>query len=471
MPSPLILLWFIVLCLPVLAQAQVLQLESCQAERTLLQPWVQVYEDVHGDATLDDVLQTLDARPGLMSAPHLQPDLGSAALWLRFEVRNIGPADCGKWLFPGAPRARDMQLFEQDNGHWQRRVAGADWPLASWDSPQRLPAFELQLPAGQSAVFVLRMSNSPQLAMQPMLLSTDGLLHVRVAEGTADGAVFGIVGLLVVLCLAVGSIYRWPLLFAHAITVLLYIQLVALRTGYGFVYLWPDAPVMDNNLAILTRAALGVAVIGYLRLLLQVRRFPRYWKRLISAWQILLVLYGLGQILLGGVLLNNVLSWSISGVSALLMLLVTWAGHRRRLRYNWFCYLFPSVLALQMLIQTGFVFKLWSLSTYEYSWYSMSTLPAAAFLLYTLVSQVQLGRHREKRALRDIDLLKQTERERLEHTVAVRTSQLNDAISAQSHLLARISHDLRTPMQGILNSARHIKDNEGFYPANTDTFK
>jgi signal transduction histidine kinase/CheY-like chemotaxis protein len=460
MPSPLALLWFIVLCLPVLAQAQVLQIESCQSERTLLQPWLQVYEDVHGDYTLDDVLGAPGGEPDLIEVPHLQPELGSAALWLRFEVRNTGPADCGKWLFPGAPRARDMQLFEQDNGHWQRRVAGADWPLASWDSPQRLPAFELQLPAGQSAVFVLRMSNSPQLAMQPMLLSTDGLLHVRVAEGTADGAVFGIVGLLVVLCLAVGSIYRWPLLFAHAITVLLYIQLVALRTGYGFVYLWPDAPVMDNNLAILTRAALGVAVIGYLRLLLQVRRFPRYWKRLISAWQILLVLYGLGQILLGGVLLNNVLSWSISGVSALLMLLVTWAGHRRRLRYNWFCYLFPSVLALQMLIQTGFVFKLWSLSTYEYSWYSMSTLPGAAFLLYTLVSQVQLGRRREKRALRDIDLLKQTERERLEHTVAVRTGQLNDALSAQSHLLARISHDLRTPMQGILDSARRIKDNE-----------
>lgn len=204
---------------------------------------------------------------------------------------------------------------------------------------------------------------------------------------SGDGAVFGIVGLLVVLCLAVGSIYHWPLLFAHAITVLLYVQLVALRTGYGFVYLWPDEPVLDNNLAILTRAALGVAVIGYLHLLLQVRRFPRYWGHLISAWQILLVLYGLGQILLGGVLLNNVLSWSISGVSALLMLLVTWIGHRQRLRYNWFCYLFSSVLALQMLIQTGFVFKLWSLSIYEYSWYSMSTLPGAAFLLYTLVSR------------------------------------------------------------------------------------
>lgn len=456
----LILSGLIVLCLPVLAQAQTqaLQLESCQTERTLLQPWLQVYEDVHGDYRLQDFLQAPAAGLRLMRSPHLQPDVGSAALWLRFTVFNAGQADCSAWLFPGAPRARDMQLFEQQGDDWQRRVAGADWPLASWDSPVRLPAFELQLPAGQLTTFILRMSNSPQLAMQPMLLSSDGLAQVRGAENTVDGVVFGIVGVLVILSLAVGSLYRWQLLVAHAVTVLLYVQLVVLRAGYGFVYLWPDAPVLDNNLGILTRAALGVAVIGYLRLLLQVRRFPRYWGHLISVWQGSLVLYGVGQILLGGVLLSNTLSWSISGVSALLMLLMTWAGHRQRLRYDWFCYLFPLLLATQMLIQTGFVFKLWPLSTYEYSWYSVSTLPGAALLLYTLVSQVQLGRRREKRALLDLDELKQTERERLEHTVAVRTSQLRDALSAQNHLLARISHDLRSPMQGILDSARHMRN-------------
>lgn len=101
------------------------------------------------------------------------------------------------------------------------------------------------------------------------------------------------------------------------------------------------------------------------------------------------------------------------------MLVMTWYGHRQRLRYNWFCYLFPSLVALQILIQGGSVLRLWQMSTYEYSWYSMSVLPGAALLLYTLVSQMQLGRQREKRALMDIDQLKQTERERLEHTVAV----------------------------------------------------
>ena len=455
MRFPLVLLWFVLLWLPALAQAKALQLASCDSERIDLQPWLQVYEDVYGEQTLDGVLNTVELDS--MELPHLRPNLASAALWLRFDVVNTGSENCRMWLFPGAPRARDMRLFQKHEEQWQQRVAGADWPLQSWDSPLRLPAFELQLPAGQSRTFVLRMSNSPPLAMQPMVLSHEGLSRIRMAESTADGMVFGIVGLLVLLCLVVGSIYRWPLLIAHALVVMLYVLYVALRAGYGFVHLWPDAPRLDSNLIILLRAAMGVAVVGYLRLLLQVRRFPRWCGHLLSGWQALLVLYGLGQVGLGGVWLDNTLSWAVSGVSALLMLLVTWYGHHLRLGYNWFCYLFPSLLALQIIIQGGFVLQLWQMSTYEYSWYSMSVLPNALLLMYTLISQVQWGRQREKRALLDIDQLKQTERERLEHTVTVRTSQLRDALSAQSHLLARISHDLRSPLQGILDRAGRIQ--------------
>lgn len=455
MPSPLALLWLIVLWLPALSQAQTLELASCDTDRIILQPWLQVHEDAHGDYTLDDFLGVASTESGAMNLSHLRPGITSAALWLRFEVINSDGDDCRMWLFPAAPRARDMRLFEQSEGHWQQRLAGADWPLAQWDSPLRLPAFELHFPGGQSSTFILRMGNWPPVAMQPMLLSHDGLLRARMAESTADGVVLGIVGLLVVLSLAVGFIYRLPVLFAHATAVLLYMVYVALQTGYGFVHLWPDAPAMDKNLVILTRATMGVAVLGYLRLLLQVRRLPRRYGHVITGWQSFLVICGLAQIALG-VVLSNTVSWAISGVSALLMLAMMWLGYRHRLPYNWFCYLLPSLLAFQALVQGGFILKWWELSPYEYSWYSISTLPGAFLLVYTLVSEVRKGRTREKRALLDIDQLKQTERERLEHTVAVRTSQLRNALSAQNHLLARISHDLRTPIQGILNAARHL---------------
>lgn len=438
--------------------ASALQLDSCRDDRILLQPWSQIHEDPQGSYTLDDFLSLSAAELQARASGHLRPSHGGAAMWLRFNLTNGTDRVCRLWLFPGASRARDMRLFRQQGDQWQLSVAGPSWPLEQWESPLRLPAFELGVPPGQTRSFVLRMGNNPGLAMQPMLLSHDQLLRERMAESTVDGVVFGIVGLLVLLSLAIGSIYRLPLLFAHAAGVLLYVVYVALGTGYGFVYLWPDAPELDRNLILFSRVAMGVVVIGYLRLLLQVRKLPAWCGHLVTLWQSVQAVYGLAQIIGGPGLSSYAVSMAMETTTALLMLMVTWLGYRQRLPYNWFCYLLPTLIALQALLQLGFTLQLWELSPFEYSWYSISTLPGAALLVYTLVSQVRAGRTRERRALLDIDQLKQTERERLEHTVAVRTSQLRDALSAQNHLLARISHDLRTPIQGMLNAARQLHE-------------
>jgi signal transduction histidine kinase/ligand-binding sensor domain-containing protein len=45
--------------------------------------------------------------------------------------------------------------------------------------------------------------------------------------------------------------------------------------------------------------------------------------------------------------------------------------------------------------------------------------------------------------------------QRLEQAVAVRTGQLQNAMRARSMLLARISHDLRSPLAGIIDAVRH----------------
>lgn len=74
MLSPAAVLWLIFLFwLPALVDAKVLQLESCQAERIILQPWLQVYEDVHGGYMLDDFLEASSAELDSMNLPHPVP--------------------------------------------------------------------------------------------------------------------------------------------------------------------------------------------------------------------------------------------------------------------------------------------------------------------------------------------------------------------------------------------------------------
>lgn len=49
---------------------------------------------------------------------------------------------------------------------------------------------------------------------------------------------------------------------------------------------------------------------------------------------------------------------------------------------------------------------------------------------------------------------------RLEHAVTIRTSQLQDAMRARSMLLARISHDLRSPLAGIIDCVRQWRSHD-----------
>ncbi|WP_231701646.1 hybrid sensor histidine kinase/response regulator [Halopseudomonas salegens] len=457
------LLWVIILCLSVASlssRAETMTLEDCEADKLVLQPWLSALEDGSGRMDLSAVTALPTTAWEDVTARHLTTTQKSSALWLQLNVRNNAPRECRFWLFPGTAKARDMSLFQREDGAWVAQYAGAHYPLNEWENPIRLPAFPVVLAAQQEQTIYLRMASDLRFSMQPMLLSHDRLLSERMAESLADGVVFGIVLLLVLFSLAAGYILRLPLLFAHAMSVLSYVLLVALIAGYGFVYLWPGNPQLDLILIEITGALTRFLVFVYLRILLMVRKQPALSGYLMTLCQIMIVLVALGNLMLPpGSLLAQAAAELVRlfTVGVLLWVLVT--GIRQGLRYGWFVYLVTSLVIIQSLAFLAFHQGLFPVSPYEYSWFSVSTLPGAALLTYTLVSQIALSRRREKQALDDIERLKQTEQERLAHQVDSRTTQLRESLNAQGFLLARISHDLRAPMQGVVSSARQLRQN------------
>lgn len=438
--------------------AEPLGLADCSLDKIVLQPWLLAWEDVTGEEGIESVQALPASEWAAVIASHLTTEQRFSALWLKVRIHNKTTQECRFWLFPGTAKAREMALYRKERGEWTAQLAGAGYPLDEWDNPVRLPAFSVVLPAQREQTFYLRMASELRFSMQPMLLSHDRLLNERMAESLADGVVFGIVLLLVLFSLAAGSILRLPLLFAHAMSVLAYVALVALIAGYGFVYLWPDNPQLDLILVEATGALTRILVFVYLGILLRVRQQPAISGYLMALCQVLIALVALGNLLLpADSLLAQGAAEGVRLFCALVLLAVLAIGLRRGLRYDWFAYLVTSLVIIQSFAFLAFHKGLFPVSPYEYSWFSVSTLPGAALLTYTLVSQIALSRRREKQALEDIEQLKQTEQERLTHQVESRTAQLRESLSAQGFLLARISHDLRAPMQGVVSSARRLR--------------
>src|SRR5699024_2315201 len=134
----------------------------------------------------------------------------------------------------------------------------------------------------------------------------------------------------------------------------------------------------------------------------------------------------------------------------LLWLLALWYGYRwlsgrdRR----WFPLFFLGAFCLRSVTTfaplLGLDISLWS--------GNLANAPMVAilgvFLLGTLLSQMYQERRRQLRANRALIEQRATEAERRERTVARRTRQLERSLLARRQLLARISHDLRSPLSG-----------------------
>ncbi|QLF91696.1 response regulator [Pseudomonas sp. ABC1] len=445
--------------LPGLLRAAPLVLNDCAEGGIALRALASGYDEGAQPLTVEQVVDLPMSHWQTLEPATLVRGAGKPALWLRLEVENRSGHFCQAFVLSGSSNNRDVQFYQQRAGLWIRSVGGASYPLREWSEQVRLPAFPVLLEPGERSLLLMRVDSTLPTFVLPELVSHEGLLLKRMAESLADGVVFGMVSLLVLFSLALGRIFRLRLLIAHSMAVLAYCLYVALANGYGLVHLWPDSPRLDLAWVLIANCLCSVLVFAYLRVLLQVRRQPRLVGIGMTLCQIGFLVCGVGLMLFPAWAENEALAHVRLGV-AVVVYLVLWIavfiGFRMRLGYDWFCYLLPSLLTLQFLLV--FVHRQgWStFPPFEYSFHSFSTLPGAVLLLYTLVSQVAFGRRREKQALADIEQLKQAEQERLEHSIAERTAQLGEALRNQQLLMARIGHDLRTPLLGMLDQARTL---------------
>lgn len=425
-------------------------LEPCETGRLELRPSAQFLEDAGAQLTVDEVAG-LSAEHFFAVTPYSLPvNFSNSAFWFVAELRNAGAERCERWLTVGEPRLSDIQVYLQRRNGWQKMQAGPDYPLDVWTVPSRQPLFPLALAGGEEARLLIRVSSRSLLLVDPLIWSDQRLLEDRQSAYLSDGMTFGIVLLLVPFAIALSWVLRSRLLFNHALSVLSYIALVSVINGYLINV--PELLPWSRELT----GILGISCYGlflaYLRVLLNVRAMPRFWARLYSGYFAVLACCILVSLLFDHVLGRAALE-KVRYFSGLLVLLTMVAGLRLGLRYNWLSWLVCGGLLLQGLAR---LLELWQMpwQSHQELLSISSTMPGVALLLGTLLMEINRTRRREKNALHDLEVQQQAENERLESTVERRTRQLRESLQARSSLMARISHDLRSPLTSIIAYAR-----------------
>ncbi|AEA67067.1 MULTISPECIES: hybrid sensor histidine kinase/response regulator [Pseudomonas] len=422
--------------------------DICRADHLDLMPAMQIFEDTQASLSLEEVTQLPNtyfkhATPGWPTQGYSR-----SAFWLKVQLSNSSTAACSRLLVVGAPRLEDIRVYQPG----QDAHAGGAYPLAEWPQPAtRQPAFPVSLAAGESATLFIRVASNFQMLLEPELWSEPALLRSQQQTYLSDGLTLGIVLLVVPFGFIVGWILRSQLLTVNAGAIFSYILLTCILNGY-LIY-WPTALGWTRELLTCASAFSFVLFLAYIRVLLQVARLPgiigwSYWVPLLGC--ILGRLWWLKIDPVQGAQIVQISLMSFYGV-LLATLFMAW---RARLNYNWMARLVPALLLGQLLMRLFFPQEQlpWQSPQSKYS--LSSTLAGVALLVCTLIMEVARSRNREKNALSTLDQQRQAEQERLESTVALRTSQLRESLAARSALMARISHDLRSPLVRIIDYAR-----------------
>lgn len=377
-----------------------------------------------------------------------------SAYWLRFSVQNDSDTLCSRWLSFAEPAMDNIQLFIQRGEQWSEQHAGSRYPLDEWPVRARQLLFPISLAPGEQITVLARIVSDSVMLIEPRIWTELEQLSKSQGESLVDGLALGIVILVVPFSLIVAMLMRSRLLLFHSTAVLSYLLLVCVAKGY-LMYVPALQPWVEEVVSVLSCAAC-MLLVAYLGELFKVSRLPFGWRWLMNTFGL-----AMGTILLWGAfgdyLLSRIVFDEVRWVAYFIVPLTCVAAWYYGLRPNWVAWQLTILFVLQGVVRHVFEVKNTSWQYGEDPLGLLSTLPGVFLLVCTLVMEFNRSRRSERHALADLEAQQQAEHERLESTVELRTGQLLESLRARSSLMARISHDLRSPLVSIIDSARQLR--------------
>ena len=436
------LLILLVALLPMLACA----VEFDESTRSLaLGRTMQVFEDVSGDATIEQITTNLAPVFRQHRSDVLNAGYSTSVFWLRIDLRYVPRKDRSphSWLLELAyPPMDHLELYLPDADGQYRLVqrTGDALPYVTRQIKQNNYLFEVPFQPDEAKTVYLRLHSQGSVQAPVSLWSANAYLEAQPSRLYVLGLIYGVLlGMLVYNLFIFLSVRDRSYLYY-----ILYIASFGLYqvsvNGAGVEYFWPDSPWWANAATPFFIGAAGFFGCQFSRSFLQTARHSRWMDRLLVG----LMVYGAVVMALSlstsyalALRLATALALCFTVVIFTAGILAWWRGLRlaRYFIIAWTAFLLGGIVNTLMVL--GYLPNVF-ITMYASQ---IGSALEVGLLSLALADRINVLRDRQAQTLKEAGL---------------KLEQANQELAASNRLkdefLATVTHELRTPMNGVIGS-------------------